>query len=197
MNIGYKNDIEHYINITPVVDLKGFVTLLLADLASKTRNIWTENTKYAFLPMDYKNRIEQIMYAENGWGIKFSKLIDINEYYEKQRQWEDNLGEALSETLSELKKDSPISYNFQTDTISIPFTIKEISKIKQRYDNEVLEIMDHFSNLIEDYAFSREFKIDSREMDRNNKRRIDQHNNFLIYQLRCKGIKNPEKYLHF
>lgn len=106
MNIGYKNDIEHYINITPVVDLKGFVTLLLADLASKTRNIWTENTKYAFLPMDYKNRIEQIMYAENGWGIKFSKLIDINEYYEKQRQWEDNLGEVLSETLSELKKDS-------------------------------------------------------------------------------------------
>lgn len=197
MNTGYKNDINHYIDITPVVDMKGFVTLLLADLASKTRNIWTENTKYAFLPMDYKDIIERIMYKNDNVGLEFYQLIDINKYYENQGLWEDDLGRVLNEVLSELKKDSTLGYNFIDNTISIPFTIQEIMEIKSGYDEETLKTMDHFSNLIADYAFSRKFKVDWREMERNTNRIMNQHHNFRIYQLRSIGIKNPEKYLHF
>lgn len=106
MNNGYKNDINHYIDITPVVDMKGFVTLLLADLASKnTIYVFNEsNKKYASLPIDYKNRIEKIMYEDNEWGIKFSRLIDINEYYEHQIDWEQELGKTISNIINELKK---------------------------------------------------------------------------------------------
>ena len=199
MNNGYKNNINHYIDITPVVDMKGFVTLLLADLASKnTLYVFNgPNKKQASLPMDYKNRIEKIMYADNEWGIKFSRLLDINEYYENQSDWEQELGKTISNVINELGKKDQTTYNLELDTIEIPFTNEEIEKIKSRYDEEILEIMDHFSNLIADYAFSRKFKVDWREMERNTNRIMNQHHNFRIYQLRSIGIKNPEKYLHF
>lgn len=64
--------------------MKGFVTLLLADLASK-QAVCSTNKRIAYLPMDYKVRIEKIMYSEHSWGTIFSKLIDINEYYEDQK----------------------------------------------------------------------------------------------------------------
>lgn len=197
MNNGYKNDINHYIDITPVVDMKGFATLLLADLASKEEISQNGEVKHAHLPMDYKNRIEKIMYEENEWGIKFSGLLDINEYYEHQIDWEQELGKTISNVINELGKKDQTTYNLELDTIEIIFTDEEIKEIKSRYDEETLEIMDHFSNLIDDYSFSRELEIDRREMDRNSKRRINQQHNFLIYQLRSIGIRNPEKYLHF
>lgn len=56
--------------------------------------------------------------------------------------------------------------------------------------------MDHFSNLIEDCSFSREWKIHCREMNRNIKRGMNQHHNYLIYHLQNIGIKKPEKYLN-
>lgn len=198
MNNWYKNDINHYIDITPIVDMKGFVTLLLAELASKDEgSVRKGEVRYACLPIDYKSRIEQIMYQQNGWGIKFSRLIDINEYYEDQKQWEQNLGNTIKEVLSEIKNGYKIDCNFETDTLVIPFTVKEIETIKDSYDEETLEIMDYFSNLIVSYCYSREFIIDQRYLNQDINRHKEQHHKFLINELRRYGVKNPEKYLHF
>lgn len=200
MDYTYKNDLKHFIDIdiTPIVDMKGFVTLLLADLASReTLYIFNgPNKKQASLPMDYKSRIEQIMYMDNGNGIKFSKLINIEDYYEHQIKWEQELGKTISDVINELGKKEQTTYNLETDTIEIIFTEEEIEKIKSRYDRETLEIMNDFSRSIDDYTLDRKFLINQRESQRFMNRARDRHQSFLINELHRAGIKYPEKYLH-
>ena len=74
-----KKEQQQIIGIVPAIDMKHFVLLLLADLASKSPIIYFNdcNIKTACLSSDYKRIIQDIMYQENGWGIKFAELIDI------------------------------------------------------------------------------------------------------------------------
>lgn len=199
MNYGYKNDLKHYIDITPVVDMKGFVTLLLADLASReTLYVFNgPNKKQASLPMDYKKRIEKIMYEDDDFVRQFSRLIDISKYYEHQIDWERELGKAISDVINELGKKDQTTYNLELDTIEIIFTDEEIEEIKSKYDSEILEIMSYVSAWISNYALDREFSINQRDSERFMNRAREKFRVSFINDLRRAGIKNPEKYLHF
>lgn len=199
MNYGYKNDLKHYIDITPVVDIKGFVTLLLADLASReTLYVFNgPNKKQASLPMDYKKRIEQIMYADDKCVIQFSRMIDISIYYEHQIEWEQELGKTISDVINKLGKKDQTTYNLKLDTIEIIFTDEEIEEIKSKYDSRILEVMSCFSTWISSVALDRKFLIEQRDSERFENRARDKFRSFLINDLRRAGIKNPEKYLHF
>lgn len=111
------------------------------------------------------------MYEENGWGIKFGQLIDIKQYYDNQIEWENEFAIAISKVLEKLNKQT--NYDFMCDNIEIKFTNAEISSIKSQYDEDVLELIDHFSNLLSNYIYSRKFDIDERDIKRFINRRLE------------------------
>ena len=176
MNYSNKRDIieeqRNLIGIEPVVDMKNFVLLLLADLARKTKvyDFQNPNLKVASLPLEYCDIIEKIMYEENGWGTKFASIIPIYYYYENQREWECKLGEAIETILDEenLENDFELDSDFdlEYDCIYVYFTEDEINEIRSKCDSMLLEVMDHFSNLVSSYTFSRNAKIEDRESER-------------------------------
>ena len=179
MNYYNKRDIieeqRYLIGIEPVVDMKNFVLLLLADLARKTKihDFQNPNLKVASLPLEYCDIIEKIMYEENGWGTKFASIIPIYYYYENQREWECKLGEAIETILIEESKTTTENdfelysdFDLKYDCIYVYFTEDEINEIRSRCDSMLLEVMDHFSNLVSSYNFSRNAKIEDRESER-------------------------------
>ena len=165
-----KEEQRKNIGIEPVVDMKHFLILLLADLASKSPIVDFDNPdqNIACLSIDYKKIIESIMYEENGWGIKFATLINIHSYYEYQQEWESKLGRTLNKVLIELNKNP--RYDFEDDDIEIYFEDDEIKSIKSNYDEETLAVMDHFSNLMASLTIERKLEIETREMNRTRER---------------------------
>ena len=165
-----ENENRKNIGIIPVMDMKHFVLLLLADLASKSPIIYFDerDKKTACLNANYKEIIEKIMYSDNGWGNKFAQLIDITSYYEYQLEWEQKLAKTIKKVCIELNKD--YYFNIENNNIEIYFTENEIDEIKSMYDEKALEIMGHFSNLISSATFTREFNLEMKNMDRDTAR---------------------------
>ena len=190
-----KDDIGYFENVFPVMDMIGFARLLLADLAIKSKviyfNGWKDNV--ACLNGDYKARIEEIMYSDNGWAIKFSKLIDIKHYFNNQLTWEHQFSLALQSVLTELKKEW--YYDFGYDDIKVSFNQNEIDKIKEEYDKETLEVMDHFSSLLSNVAMGRKWQLEEKKMTRRLNRQREKNRSFMYNQMRRAGIKNPSKYI--
>lgn len=170
MNYSNKRDIieeqRYLIGIEPVVDMKNFVLLLLADLARKTKihDFQNPNLKVALLPLEYRDIIEKIMYEENGWGTKFASIIPIYYYYENQREWECKLGKMIKSVLNEenLEHDFDLEYN----CIRVYFTEDRINEIRSKSDSMLLEVIDHFSYLISSCLFDRDAKIGNKELQR-------------------------------
>ena len=186
---------KHIIGIEPVMDINNFALLLLADMASKSKIFYSDkrNSMTASLPLNYCEIIEKIMYEENGWGIKFAELIDIYSYYENQSDWEMELGATISKILQDEKLKSDL--DLECSHLNIHFTKAQIEEIKSRFDEEALDIMDHFSNLLGAYVYTRQWSIESNEMTRNSNRY--QYNTYkcLYYECIREGIKNPQKYI--
>ncbi len=153
-----KNEMNYFYDTTPVLDMEHFIDLLLASLASKTK------TKVASLPQNYKESIEKIMYAKNGWGIKFSELIDANKYYEDQYEWEKDFSIGIIEYLKKQQKEA--QYDFNVDSINIKYTTNEIEETFNKYDNNVIETMNHFSNLIEAFSNNRRCDLIKKDVER-------------------------------
>ena len=190
-----KEEQQKIIGITPVVDMKHFVLLVLADLASKSPIVYLDdrNTKTACLNADYKRMIEEIMYQDNGRGIMFASLINIYSYYEFQADWERKLSRTLKKVLTELNKEA--TYDYENDVIKINFSKEEITDIKNNFDDETLEIANHFTNLLNDPSFTRNFDLNVKEMNRNINRRMNLLYGLTVSELRQKGIKDPLKYI--
>lgn len=160
------DDTSYFEDITPLLDMKHFVELLLADLASKTPIIYLDGrtTKTAVLSFYYKDIIQNIMYSNNGWGIKFAKIINIHSYYEYQQDWEKKLGNTVRKVLKDLNKE--INYDLAYDNFYIEFTSEEISNIKKNFDSETLLIMDYFSNLVGCNSMNRNALLNIKQLER-------------------------------
>lgn len=142
-----------------VLNLKDFVYLLFGTLATNSRltDLEDRSKKIMFLPAQYKQIIANILCAENGWKERFSSLIDIEEYFDNHFVWEINLSYVIKEVLMELKK--TFEYDLVFDRLLLSFTYEEINAIMSRYaDDEIKNRMDHFSNLLVDYIYTREFQ---------------------------------------
>ncbi len=188
-----KNDKGYFLDV-PVVDMKHFVLLLLAGLACKSPYEFSTKT-IAVLPANYKEIIQTIMYGENGLGIRFSQLIDIDAYYEHQLAWEKKLGNMIQQVVADLGK--TFGYNFENDSIEIPFTSEEIVSIKRQYDINALNNMElftsYFTDLSKDYIFKgRNSQLQDKERKRERIRKKDAYSRFLTNQL--KGIKTEIPY---
>lgn len=141
------------------LSMNEFVYLLLATLAhnSKISDEKDRSKKIILLPIRYKQIIENILCADNGWKEEFSILIDTEEYFENHFAWEKKLALTLKQALIDLNK--AFEYDFVYDTLLIYFTQDEINMIISQYPDEKLKnIMVHFVNLLVDYIYTREFQ---------------------------------------
>jgi len=141
------------------LSIQDFTLLLLATLAKNSQVIDLKNSDKLTvkIPVNYKQIIENILCAENGWKYEFSILIDINEYFDDHFAWELELSLTLKEVLNNLKKD--VEYDFSNDMLIIPFYQNEIDIIMKNYTDELLlNTMDHFASLLVDLIYTREFQ---------------------------------------
>lgn len=141
------------------MEIYDFANLMLAYLAKKPRivDIKKSNIKGACLPMNYKQIIECILTAKNGWKESFSALIDTEEYFDEHFAWEVKLSRAIMQVVKDLEKE--IKYDLCADLLIIYYSDEEIATIMKMYDNEELnKTMDHFTNLLQSYIYSRGFQ---------------------------------------
>ncbi len=143
----YENDKDYFIEVTPIVDEKNFLMLLLADMASKKeRN--EENNRIARLPKVFKKIIDTIMTLHEELVLSnFSFFINIKEYYESKTAYEINFDRGLYEALQILDH----SYDPVNECVSVIFTDEEIKKIKSNYKKNILDKMDPISTLMNEY----------------------------------------------
>ena len=142
-----------------VLSLKEFAILLIVTLAdnSKAIDFINRDNKIATIPVDYKQRIENIMCAGNGWRDRFSVLIDIGEYFEDHFAWEEELALQIKNALQQMNKN--FEYDFVGDSINISFSQREIDLILSNYkDENIRNIMNHFAALLSDSIYSRIFQ---------------------------------------
>ena len=57
--------------------------------------------KTCVLPVNYKQNIQNIMCAGNGWFEEFSRLIDTEEYLDSHFAWETKFAGAIQESIEE------------------------------------------------------------------------------------------------
>ena len=140
--------LKHYYNVEPLVDMKCFVELLLADLASKDTKIFTGNSGYrtASLSADYKDLFETIIYKKE-LGREFSCFIDLDFYYSNQLIWELEFKYEIIKFAN--KPNKIIKTDINNNTIEIDLTLDEINKIKSQYDKDLLEKMDYLTDLLD------------------------------------------------
>lgn len=141
------------------LSLEHFVTLMLIYLARKTQiiDLRNPNKKYACIPFAYKEIIQNILYAENRWKDMFSCLINVEEYFDDHFLWENKMSIALECVLKKLGKN--VECDFEKDKLLIVFTDEELNELMKKYNNRnINNRMDHFTNLLNDYIYTREFK---------------------------------------
>ena len=165
-----KNEIVKYYDIVSLLNLNNFVALLFASLASKSENTSKRTAKISF---EYLRIIEMIMQNES-WGIRFSTLIDIQKYYMEQSAWEFDLGEEIDHFLSGRN----VNYDFSANYFFVELTEEEIQSTFSKYDNDILESMDHFTNLLSDYSTRRGI-LQQREISSEIDKRIRESTNYI------------------
>lgn len=149
------------------LSIDDFTNLLIATLAYNTQIIDLNdcNKKIASLPLDYKQRIEKIMYTENEWNEEFSILINTDDYFKNHFNWEQQLAMQLKKITS--KK---YEIDFLRDCINITLDQEEVNAILSKYsDNNLTRTMLHFTTLLTDYIYSREFQEISNNYNIKNK----------------------------
>lgn len=102
-----------------ILNINDFVYLLLATLAQEPRiiDLKDKSKKIISLPIQYKQIIENILCADNGWKEEFSILIDTEEYFENHFIWEQKLALALKQALINLNK--TFEYDFEYDRLNL------------------------------------------------------------------------------
>ena len=141
------------------LSLDDFITLMLIHLAKKELiiDIRYPNLKYACIPFAYKEIIQNILCAENRWKEMFSKIIDVDEYFDSHFSWERQMSNTLDRVIKEMGK--TVQVNFYSDKFIIAFTNDELDQLIKNYpDDEIHSTMDHFTNLLNNYIFTREHK---------------------------------------
>lgn len=137
------------------LEINDFVELLLATLANE--EITMRGKKTISLPVQYKTIIEKILNTHDEWEESFSVLIDIEDYSKDHFAWEKQLSSSLKQFLVNLNK--TFIYDFEYDRILITFTEEEIKPILSKYTDETLiSSMRHFSSLLVDYCYTREYQ---------------------------------------
>lgn len=140
------------------MEINQFADLLLADLAKQSQVVilGDPDHKEFYLPMNYKQIIQCILTAKNGWKDRFSILIDTDEYFQNHFLWELELTKAILQVVKGLGKE--IEMALTTDCLVITYSQKEITAVLSKYSMDQIEVMDHFANLLQDDIFRRPYQ---------------------------------------
>lgn len=140
----YENDIEHFIDITPIVDEKNFMLLLLADMASKNEKDASQH-RIANLPRDFATIIDNIMSSNEELVVNnFSAFMNIKDYYNSKAEYQIFFDKGLYEALNMQKH----LYHPEIECVSVIFSDEEIQRIKDNYDPDILAKMDPIATLM-------------------------------------------------
>lgn len=167
------------------LSINKFAVLLIATLANNSERIDLKNpeNKVAVIPADYKQRIENILCAENGWKNEFSPLINVTDYFEDHFDWEQKLAAQIRLALKKMNK--KLKYDLEGDSINISFSQKEIDSILSHFkDENVISAMNHFTALLGDFIYSRPFQEEFHDYSAKSVQ--------YMKQLRTKQDKNAE-----
>ena len=140
------------------LSIRDFARLLLIICAKKTSKIDLSRpqVRTAYIPFNYRQRIENILCANNGWEKEFAILIDVDYYLEDHFWWEENLAEEILGVAEEYQKE--ISYDLVSELLSIDFFAFEIKMTERYYNENVVKTMERFVNLLLDAIYSRRFQ---------------------------------------
>lgn len=141
-----------------VISFEDFALLMLATLAKNSKNTYCGGDIFIVsLPMQYKQIIQNILCADNGWKEEFSVLIDVNTYFDDHFAWERHLLIEISKVLSKLGK--KVEFDLTDDKLLISLKKDEVDQILDRYqNNDVKDKMEHFTNLLVDYIYTRDYQ---------------------------------------
>ena len=140
------------------LELHDFACLMLAQLALNDSSVSNKpKTKFnVSLPFNYRDCIENILCADNGWKEEFSILIDMTDYFEDHFWWEERLSTEIIKIANRMNKH--IEYDLKDERIMLEFDENEISKICSRFSIIELALMNHFVSLVMDSIYSRRHK---------------------------------------
>ncbi len=135
-----------------------FARILLAELAENTTiiNFYNPDIKTADIPFNYREVIENILCADNGWKEEFSPLIDIERYFKEHFYWEEQFATEIMNVANNLGKE--IVFDLRRDHFCVIFSPEEIQDIKKEYDIEIIEVAEHFAILLTEFIFTRRYK---------------------------------------
>ncbi len=140
------------------LSINAFTKLMLAQLAKNPKRLSGKKSKryVANIPFNYRERIENILCADNGWKEKFSVLIDIDDYFDDHFWWEEKLSQEIMNVVSELGK--KINFDIISEYMSVSLNSDEIEYILKQYDKDITKIAEHFFAIMIDVHYSRRHK---------------------------------------
>lgn len=141
------------------LSMESFVTLMLLHLAKNTKIIDLNNpdNRYACIPFAYKEIIQNILCADNRWKEMFSCLIDIDEYFDDHFLWELKMSNIMDDVIKKMGK--TVICEFVKDRFLVLFDSVEMELLSKKYNDKIVnDRMDHFTRLLTDYIYTREFK---------------------------------------
>ena len=148
-----KETMGHYYDIEPYMDMYSFAELFIVSLGYLNNNYLKEDGKIiSELPCNYFDEFEKVMYRDNivdGKNIvvsMFSKLFDINKFYDEKIDFQFELADNISILLNKYSKDeiADIKFNLRSSSFYIKMDEEQANKILENYDEETKAIMWQF-----------------------------------------------------
>lgn len=140
------------------LSLHEFTRLFLAQSALNSRVVTKRNSVeyYVSLPFNYRERLENILCADNGWKERFSPLIDVEDYFEDHFWWEERFSAEIVKVAKEM--DKKIDFDLVRERVSVVFLDDDIKQIQGQFDIQTIDIMNHLVCLVDAYIYSRRYK---------------------------------------
>lgn len=144
-----KSVIRDFYDINVLVSIDNFVELLIASLANSSLIYHFQEKskmKVAKLPLNYKEIIKRVMYDEKENILNYSKIIDIEQYYDNTDDWENEFDKALNNYFS--KNNKSCVYNFEKNRLEIKYSIDELKEVFIKYDSDILNIASELADAL-------------------------------------------------
>ena len=139
------------------IEVNDFSKMFLYTLCMNSKIVRSdkEQNKFVYdisLPYRFKDAIMCILSANPGWMKKYSKLIDIEEYF--NFGWDYSFSYSFKNLID--KYAEIMEYDLVFDNINIKVPTKYSKELyNAKYSNELYEIMKDLIELINSYIYSR------------------------------------------
>lgn len=145
------------------IEVNDFSELFLYTLCMNSKIVRSdkEQNKFVYdisLPYRFKDAIMSILTANPVWMKKYSKLIDVEEYF--RFGWDYDFAYSLKNLIN--KYAESMEYDLVFDNINIKVPTKYAKELyNDKYSNELYEIMKDLIELINSYIYSRRCMLGS------------------------------------